>query len=134
MYAQIVYATKSTDVVDVMIDGKMVMRNRQVLTLDEKNLLEGAAEYAKKIDRFLFLREKSVLSKLIAIGGASEVESFEVQMKAQISSTDDIVASLDNTDIEIFRKRHYHEYDTYFGFDAPELDRLRYREDDFISE
>jgi 5-methylthioadenosine/S-adenosylhomocysteine deaminase len=134
VYAQIIYATKSTDVVDVMIDGKMVMRNRQVLTLDEKNLLEGAAEYAKKIDRFLFLREKSVLSKLIAIGGASEVESFEVQMKAQISSTDDIVASLDNTDIEILRKRHYHEYDTYFGFDAPELDRLRYREDDFISE
>ncbi len=134
IYAQLIYATKSTDVSDVMIDGKMVMRDRQVLTLDEKAMLDGAAEYAKKIDRFLFLREKSVLSKLIAIGGASEVESFEVQMKAQISTAEDIVAAFNHPDIEVLRKRHYHEYDTYFGFDAPELDRLRYREDDFIGD
>lgn len=30
IYAQLIYATKSTDVSDVMIDGKMVMRDRQV--------------------------------------------------------------------------------------------------------
>ncbi len=134
VYARLIYATKATDVTDVMIDGKMVMRNRQLLTLDEKSMLEGAAEYAKKIDKFLFLREKSVLSKLIAIGGASEVESFEVQMKVEIESPDQIIQALNNPDIEILRKRQYHEYDTYFIFDPPEMDRLRYREDDFINE
>lgn len=134
IYAQIIYAAKATDVTDVMVDGKILMRNRVVLTLDEKALLDGAAEYARKIDKFLFQREKSVLSKVIAIGGASEVESFEVQMKVQITDPNEIVQALDNSDIEILRKRHYHEYDSYFAFDIPELDRLRYREDDFIGE
>jgi 5-methylthioadenosine/S-adenosylhomocysteine deaminase len=134
VYAQIVYAGKATDVSDVMVDGRMLMRNHKILTLDEAALLDGAAKYAKKIDKFLFMREKSVLSKVIAIGGASEVESFEVQMKVQISDPNEIVAALNHPDIEILRKRHYHEYDSYFGFDAPEQDRLRYREDDFISD
>jgi 5-methylthioadenosine/S-adenosylhomocysteine deaminase len=134
IYAQIIYAAKATDVSDVMVDGKFLMRNRQVLTLDEKALLDGANEYARKIDKFLFLREKSVLSKLIAIGGASEVESFEVQMKVQITDQNEILQALENPEIEILRKRHYHEYDTYFNFDEPEQNRLRYREDDFITD
>jgi 5-methylthioadenosine/S-adenosylhomocysteine deaminase len=134
IYAQIIYAAKATDVSDVMVDGKFLMRNRQVLTLDEKALLDGANEYARKIDKFLFLREKSVLSKLIAIGGASEVESFEVQMKVQITDQNEILQALGNPEIEILRKRHYHEYDTYFNFDEPEQNRLRYREDDFITD
>ncbi len=35
IYSQIVYAAKSTDVVDVMCDGKWLMRERRLLTLDE---------------------------------------------------------------------------------------------------
>jgi 5-methylthioadenosine/S-adenosylhomocysteine deaminase len=38
----------------------------------------------EKIDAFLIKREQSVLSKLIAIGGAMEEESFEVQSKVHI--------------------------------------------------
>ncbi len=38
VYAQIVYAGKSTDVSDVMINGKWVMQDRQLLTIDEKQL------------------------------------------------------------------------------------------------
>lgn len=133
IYAQLVYAAKSTDVTDVMVDGKILMRDRKVLTIDENYLLEGAAEYARKIDHFLFIREKSILSKLIAIGGASEVESFEVQIKVAIPDRDQIVQALNHPDIEILRERHYHEYDSYFNFEQPEQNRLRYREDDFIN-
>ena len=35
VYAQIVYAAKSTDVLDVMCNGRWLMRNRALLTLDE---------------------------------------------------------------------------------------------------
>ncbi len=134
VYAQIIYAAKANDVTDVMVDGKFLLRNKELLTIKEDDLLVGAQEYAKKIDRFLFTREKSVLSKLIAIGGASEVESFEVQMKAEIEDPQPVLANLEHPEIEILRKRHYHEYDTYFTFTAPEKDRLRFREDDFIGE
>ncbi len=134
IYAQIVYASKATDVTDVMVNGKFLMRDHQLLTLNESEMLDGAREYARKIDKFLFVREKSILSKLIAIGGASEVESFEVQMKVQIEKPEEVVAALDHPDIEIIRKRKYHEYDTYFSFSDPEKDRLRYREDDFIGQ
>src|SRR5262245_13317477 len=67
-YAQIVYASKSTDVSDVMVNGKWLMRDRQLLTVKEDELLLHAADIAKKIDSFLIAREQSVLSKLIALG------------------------------------------------------------------
>ena len=81
-YAQIVYAGKSTDVSDVMVNGKWLMREHQLLTLNEDELLVQAAEVAKKIDAFLIDREQSVLSKLIALGGSLEQETFEVQVKS----------------------------------------------------
>ena len=134
IYSQIIYAAKAQDVTDVMVNGKFLMRDKELLTIQEADLLVGAQEYAKKIDKFLFVREKSVLSKLIAIGGASEVESFEVQMKVEIENPEQVITNLDHPEIEILRKRHYHEYDTYFAFQPPEKDRLRYREDDFIAD
>jgi 5-methylthioadenosine/S-adenosylhomocysteine deaminase len=84
-YAQIVYASKSTDVTDVMVNGKWLMRDRKLLTVNEEELLAEAADIAKKIDSFLVDREQSVLSKLIALGGSMEEESFEVQVKVKIS-------------------------------------------------
>ena len=83
VYSQIVYAAKSTDVVDVMCDGKWLMRDRRLLTLDEDELRAAARDVARRIDAFLIQREQSVLQKLIAIGGAAEEESFEVQIKAR---------------------------------------------------
>src|SRR5688500_3455557 len=67
-YAQIVYAGKSTDVSDVMVNGRWLMRDHQLLTVNEEELLVQAAEVAKKIDAFLIEREQSVLSTLIAPG------------------------------------------------------------------
>jgi 5-methylthioadenosine/S-adenosylhomocysteine deaminase len=133
-YAQIVYASKSTDVSDVMVNGKWLMRDRQLLTLKEGELLAQANEIAGKIDTFLIEREQSVLSKLIALGGSLEQESFEVQVKVRITDPDFIIQTLKGPEIDIVRKRHYHEHDVYFFFDEPAQGRLRYREDDFIDD
>ena len=133
-YAQIVYASKSTDVSDVMVNGRWLMRDRQLLTLKEEELLAQAAEIARKIDAFLIEREQSVLSKLIALGGSLEQESFEVQVKVKIADPGAIIQALTQPEIDIVRKRHYHEHDVYFFFDDPSQGRLRYREDDFIDD
>jgi 5-methylthioadenosine/S-adenosylhomocysteine deaminase len=133
-YAQIVYASKSSDVSDVMVNGKWLMRDHQLLTLNEAELLAQAAEIAKKIDVFLIEREQSVLSKLIALGGSLEEESFEVQVKVKITEADPIIQALQRPEIDVIRERHYREHDVYFFFDDPSQGRLRYREDDFIND
>jgi 5-methylthioadenosine/S-adenosylhomocysteine deaminase len=133
-YAQIVYAGKATDVTDVMINGQWVMRSQQLLTLNEQELRQAAQEYAKKIDIFLMQREKYILSKLIAIGGATEEESFEIQAKAPLSDPEKAITTIHGSDFEIIRSRHYQEYDTYFSFDETEQGYLRYREDHFVGE
>ena len=89
VYSQIVYAAKAADVVDVMCDGRWLMRDRRLLTLDENEFaVGGAATPRRRIDTFLTEREQSVLQKLVAIGGAAEQESFEVQIKARVRSAD----------------------------------------------
>lgn len=134
IYAQIVYAGHATDVSDVMIDGKWVMRDRHLLTLDEAELVAEAQDYARKIDVFLMAREQSVLSKLIAIGGATEGESFEIQAKVRISDPTSILQAVAQPGLEILHHRHYHEFDTYFHFEDADQGSLRYREDEFIDE
>jgi len=134
LYAQLVYATKSSDVCDVMVNGRWLMREHQILTINEDDLLAQAEEYAHHIDTFLIQREQSVLSKLIAIGGATEAESFEVQIKVRISDPEPLLTTLETPQIEILYTRHYHEYDTYFKFADPNQGRVRYREDEYIDE
>lgn len=134
IYSQLVYATKSTDVRDVMVNGRWLMRDRQLTDLNIDDLLDQAQDYARRIDTFLIKREQSMLSKLVAIGGATEAESFEVQIKVRISDPETVLAALEKPEIEILYHRHYHEYDTYFMFDNPEQGRFRYREDEYIDE
>jgi 5-methylthioadenosine/S-adenosylhomocysteine deaminase len=132
VYSQIVYAAKAADVVDVMCNGRWLMREGRLLTLDEGALRAAARDVARRIDAFLIAREQSVLQKLIAIGGAAEQESFEVQVKAALPSADGVLRALDGDEITIIRTVHYHQYDTYFFFDEPGQGRLRYREDEFL--
>jgi len=132
IYSQIIYASKSTDISDMMVNGQWLMRDRALLTLDEHALMKEAQTYAEKIDAFLIQREQSVLSKLIAIGGTMEEASFEIQAKVHIKDPDTIINALGKDEIEITYKRHYHEFDTYFYFDEKRQGRLRYREDEFI--
>jgi 5-methylthioadenosine/S-adenosylhomocysteine deaminase len=42
--SQLVYAAVGSDVRDVIIDGKLVMRNRQLLTLNENEILHRVKE------------------------------------------------------------------------------------------
>ncbi len=132
IYAQLVYTAHASDVTDVMVNGCWVLADRQLTTLDEADLLAQAADYAGRIDRFLIEREQSVLSKLVAIGGAREGESFEVQAKARLADPASVLAALCWPDIEILYERHYREYDTYFSFADPGQGQLRYREDEFL--
>jgi len=132
-YAQLVYASKSTDVSDVMVNGKWLMRNHDLLTLNEKDLLAQARDVAAKIDAFLTEREQSVLSKLIALGGSMEEESFEVQVKVKVVEPDLVIQNLKRPEIEINAHKHYRQFDEYFLFDDPSQGRLRFREDDLVN-
>jgi len=132
--ARIVYSAKAHDVTDVMCNGAWLMRGRQLTTIDERTLADGAREYAKRIDAFLITREGSVLKKLVAIGGAVETESFEVQVKARIPSEAPVFEAIGSKDITVIRAAHYHQYDSYFSFADPSQGRLRYREDEFLDE
>jgi len=133
-YAQIVYAAKATDVKDVMVNGKWLMRDQQIIGLDEEELLKHSRDYSRKIDQFLIQRESSVLSKLVAIGGTSEEESFEIQLKIRVDDRNKLIEKLLHSDMEILRKRHYREFDIYFFFADINQGILRYREDEFLNE
>ena len=134
IYAQIVYASKSTDVSDVMVNGQWLMREHRLLTLNEADLLQQADSYAKRIDIFLMAREQSVLSKLIALGGSTEGESFEIQTKVKVGDPAAVLNALTKPELEIIYTKHYRQYDSYFFFDDPAQGRLRYREDDLMDE
>jgi 5-methylthioadenosine/S-adenosylhomocysteine deaminase len=49
VYAQLAYALKGSDVQTVVIGGRVVMRDRKLLTLNEPEILAKAREYKKKI-------------------------------------------------------------------------------------
>jgi 5-methylthioadenosine/S-adenosylhomocysteine deaminase len=52
-YSEIVYALKASDVRTVLIGGKIVMEDRRILTLDEKEILTKAEVSKKKIEASL---------------------------------------------------------------------------------
>ena len=133
-YAQLVYAAKATDVSDVMVNGKWLMQNRKLLTLNETELVAAANEYARKIDVFLMARESSVFSKLVALGGSAEEESFEVQVKVKLADPAPVLEALKKPEIDILRKKHYHQHDAYFTFADPDQGWLRYREDEIVDD
>lgn len=132
IYTQIVYSSKAADVRDVFVNGKCLMRQRELLTLDEAQILKDANDIAKQIDTFLSEREGDVLRKLAAIGGVQQQESFEVQVKAKVTDPQPIIESINGGgEFNIIRHIHYRQYDTYFFFDNEES-RLRYREDEMV--
>jgi 5-methylthioadenosine/S-adenosylhomocysteine deaminase len=49
VYSQVVYASKGADVRDTMVNGKLLVRDRRALTIDEAQVLAKAAEYGAKI-------------------------------------------------------------------------------------
>jgi 5-methylthioadenosine/S-adenosylhomocysteine deaminase len=55
VYAQIAYSLKASDVDTVVIGGRVVMRDRKLLTVDEPGVLERAREYGESVKRSLGL-------------------------------------------------------------------------------
>ncbi len=53
IYAQLAYALKGSDVETVVIGGRVVMRDKKLLTLNEPEILSKAREYGKKVDASL---------------------------------------------------------------------------------
>jgi 5-methylthioadenosine/S-adenosylhomocysteine deaminase len=133
VYAQMVYATKSTDVQHVVCNGQWLMRDRQLLTIDEGPLLEEAQAIAVKIDDFTRDYSTNIMSKLILVGSLQRQESFEIQLKTRMNDRAKLDALLYHPDIEIVKYTRYRQYDTYFLFDGDNA-RLRYREDDRLDE
>jgi 5-methylthioadenosine/S-adenosylhomocysteine deaminase len=53
IYAQIAYSLKGSDVDDVVIGGRVVMRDRKLLTVDEPAVIEKAREYGNAVKKSL---------------------------------------------------------------------------------
>lgn len=132
-YSQMVYAAKSSDVKHTIVHGKFLMKDRQLMTIDEEALREAASNYATRVGAFLGKIEQNPLHKLVAVSvDVERAESFEIQMKAKLTDPSIIEELLSHENVEVTRAVHYRQYDTYFLFDEPEQHRIRYREDDRI--
>jgi 5-methylthioadenosine/S-adenosylhomocysteine deaminase len=116
-----------------MVNGRWLMRDRVLLTLDVEAIQKEAHTLAHRIDSFLIQREESVLSKLVAIGGIAQRRSFEVQVKIRQEDLESLEDELRNlTQVRFLRGSKRTQYDTYFIFDDSAGSRLRYREDEVI--
>jgi 5-methylthioadenosine/S-adenosylhomocysteine deaminase len=51
IYSQLVYATKAADVRTVIVNGRIVMRDRRLLTLDEAEIKREAEAWRARIER-----------------------------------------------------------------------------------
>lgn len=136
VYSVLIYSAKSTDVADVMVNGRWLMRDRELLTLDEAAASAAAAEVAAQIDAFVGERESSAYNKLVFLSGVQRQESFEVQVKAPLEDKTAVLEFIASEQCQITKQAHYKQYDHYFLFDGiePDAARLRYREDEFIDE
>ena len=53
VYSQLVYALKGSDVAEVMVNGRMVVHDRQMLTVDARAVMAKAVEYQERIKKSL---------------------------------------------------------------------------------
>jgi len=51
VYSQLVYSLKGSDVSDVMVNGRMIVRDRKMLTLNRTAVLAKAAEYQARVKK-----------------------------------------------------------------------------------
>ncbi len=131
IYTRLVYSARATDVRDVLVDGRFLLHDRNLLTLDERQVVQRAQTIADRINTFLLNREDNLLDKIIGIGGVQQAEIFELQVKARID-TDDVQRiehMLTYPDITVTKTSERRQYDTYFVFERRERGRVRIRED-----
>jgi len=135
VYSQLVYATKATDVRDVIVNGQILMQDRELRTLNETEILAEANNVARQIDAFLIAREGNILSKLLAITvDFVPQETYEIQVKVKLPQPLNLDTMLNQSGITPHRHSIRDQYDTYFFFEDSETDRLRFREDEVKDE
>ncbi len=132
VYSRIVYASHREDVRDVFVNGKQIVRDRVLLTIDEGQILEQTRDMAQRINAFFVAREESVLDKLIDIGGLQQQETFEIQAKGFAPEGFDPATALATPEITITAHSSRNQYDTYMFFGDGQGERLRYREDNVL--
>jgi 5-methylthioadenosine/S-adenosylhomocysteine deaminase len=130
VYSQLVYAAKAHDVAHVMVNGRWVMRERVLLTLDEARVRAEAQRIASQVGAFLARREQSLLDKLVALGTLQWGETYEVQVKVWVPDEELLVGRLlACPEVMVIKPSDRRQYDTYFSFKDPEDGIIRYRED-----
>jgi len=114
----------------VLIDGRWVMRERRLLTIDEAQVRLEAQRIAGQVGAFLARREQSLLDKLVALGTLQWGETYEVQVKVHIPDEEALVVRLlACPQVMVIKPSGRKQYDTYFLFDDPQQGAIRYRED-----
>lgn len=130
VYSQLVYTAKGDDVRHVLIDGRLVMRDRKLLTIDEAQVRLEAQRIADQVGAFLARREQSLLDKLVALGTLQWGETYEVQVKVRVPDEGALVDRLlACPEVMVIKPSGRKQYDTYFLFDDPQQGVIRYRED-----
>jgi 5-methylthioadenosine/S-adenosylhomocysteine deaminase len=129
IYSYLVYMAHNSDVRHTIVDGRFLMRDHMVLTVDEPSIMQRAQKIADQIDNFLSQREENLLSKIVAISGVHSTEIFEVQVKAQVKHIEQVLTRLNDPAITIMKASERMQYDTYFSFADPKRGRIRLRED-----
>jgi 5-methylthioadenosine/S-adenosylhomocysteine deaminase len=131
IYTHLVYSANAHDVRDTIVDGRFLMRSRQLLTVDEPAILRDSQAIAERINTFLAEREENVLDKILAIGGVRQSEIFEVQVKAQIESVqlERIAGQVTHEPFTVTKSSERTQYDTYFLWNDQAKGRVRIRED-----
>ncbi|MBK9944717.1 MAG: amidohydrolase family protein [Kouleothrix sp.] len=129
IYSYLVYTARNTDVRHTLVDGRFLLRDHALLTVDQASVLARAQAIADQIDSFLAQREDNLLSKIVAISGVHSAEIFEVQVKARVEHIEQVLAQLGDPAITITKASQRTQYDTYFSFADPRRGRIRLRED-----
>ncbi|HEU5012125.1 MAG TPA: amidohydrolase [Roseiflexaceae bacterium] len=131
IYSHLVYSAHASDVRDVMVDGRWLLRDRRLLTIDAEAITAQAQTIADRINTFLAEREINLLDKILAIGGVHQDEIFEVQVKALLSDeqAQHIADLMSESPIQITKTSERVQHDTYLLWDDAEKGRIRLRED-----
>ena len=129
--AQLVYEARAADVRDTLVNGRFLMRDRQLLTIDEPDVLRRAQVIADAVDAFLSAREENLLDKILAIGGVRQDEQFEIQIKARIDAAQEaaIIGTIEHGPFDVSKVSLRTQYDTFFLWNDREKGRIRLRED-----
>ena len=134
IYSQVVYAAKSSDVETVIINGKLVMRDRLILTIDKAEVMAKCRSLAEEINEYRREPER-VSSKLIRLGDVDVQPTYEMQIKFEFEHVPAVLEVLKRKAIAISNIQRVKQHDTYFKPKTwGEHEYLRLREEQVVQE